>query len=52
MSNAVLQSLTTPNGPFAVYSHMEQKTPCWMANDAEGQETQRDDLSFQEILRT
>ena len=26
---------------------MVEKTPCWMANDAEGQETQRDDLSFQ-----
>ena len=34
------------NGPFAEYNHMVRKTPCWMTNDAEGQETQRDDLSF------
>ena len=28
--------------PFAEYGHMVQETPCWMANDAEGQEKQRD----------
>ena len=28
--------------PFAEYGHMVQETPCWMANDAEGQEIQRD----------
>ena len=27
---------------FAEYGHMVQETPCWMANDAEGQEKQRD----------
>ena len=30
------------NGPFAEYGHMVQQTPCWMPNDAEGQEKQRD----------
>ena len=28
------------NAPFAENAHMAQKTPCWMANDAEGQEKQ------------
>ena len=28
--------------PFAEYGHMVQETPCWMANDAKGQEKQRD----------
>ena len=28
--------------PFAEYGHMVQETPCWMENDAEGQEIQRD----------
>ena len=30
------------DGPFAEYGHMIQETPCWMVNDAEGQEKQRD----------
>ena len=45
-------------GTFAEYGHMVQETPCWMANDAEGQEIQRDYIiqkakiiSFQEIGR-
>ena len=28
------------NWPFADYGHMVQKTPNWMAKDAEGQEKQ------------
>ena len=35
------ESSKAANAPFAEYGHMVQKkTPCWMANDAEGQEKQ------------
>ena len=29
------------NRPFAAYSHMVQKPPCWEARDALGQDKQR-----------
>ena len=34
------ESRKAANAPFAEYGHMVQKTPSWMANDAEGQEKQ------------
>ena len=30
------------NGPLAGKGRIIEKTPCWMANDVEGQEKQRD----------
>ena len=34
--DSLLKTFECDNGPFAKYSQIIQKTPCWMANDAVG----------------
>ena len=41
VASHVLTANKPANRPFAAYSHMVQKLPCWDARDALGQEKQR-----------